>query len=37
VLSFQVATAVYSIPTKPDNEKHREFIDQLVKALKSTL
>ena len=37
VLSFQVSTAVYSIPTKPDNAKHREFIDMLVKALKSTL
>ena len=37
VLSFQVATAVYSIPTKADDAKHREFIDTLVKALKSTL
>jgi hypothetical protein len=37
VLSFQVAAAVYSIPTKPDDAKHREFIDTLVKALKSTL
>lgn len=37
VLSFQVASAVYSIPTKADNAKHREFIDTLVKALKSTL
>ena len=37
VLSIQVGSEVYSLPTKTDNQKHQEVIDTLVKALKATL
>jgi hypothetical protein len=37
VLSIQVGSEVYGIPTKTDNTKHKELIDTLVKALKATL
>lgn len=35
-LCFQVGHQVFSMPVKPYKEKHKEFIDALVKALESS-
>ena len=37
VLSFQVGNEVFSIPTKPDDQKHRNVIDFLVQEVRRTM
>lgn len=36
VLSFQVGTEVFSIPTKPSNKKHQETIRALVQCVRDS-
>jgi hypothetical protein len=35
-LSFQVGNEVFSIPTKPDNAKHKAAIDALLQEVRRT-
>jgi hypothetical protein len=37
VLSFQVGNEVFSIPTKPGNQKHRNAVDFLLQEVRRTL
>ena len=36
-LSFQVGKEVFTIPTKPDNAKHKEAINALLQELRRTM
>ncbi|HXS68430.1 MAG TPA: hypothetical protein VN761_06270 [Candidatus Polarisedimenticolia bacterium] len=36
VLSFQVGNEIFSIPTKPDDQKHRNAIDFLLQEVRRT-